>query len=589
MYRAKKSAVKTSAVVNGYLIESGANLSGADLRGANLRFLKVKNVDFSHADLTGANLRRATIQRSNFEGAVLKEANLKECRFLRSDFSGATFEGANLHYTNFGRSALINASFSGSKLRETHFHRSNLRGANLENLILYDVHARMCDFKGSNLKNIISKGGYFIASDFRQAKIEGAKFINTMFIKAKLSGLNLQDCIFFRGRLSISDLIGANLSGKNMTGVNFFNSKMKNADLRKANLTHCDFEKADLSGADLRGANLSGADLTGAILVDTKLDGAKVKGALFPTPPALARSYGLMTGPILKMNRPDSPLRAQEFKKSYPYEFERLKADMGGRDFNEGMKVAIKDKYYTPFDWVITRKLWKINAQRLSKNPNMIIMLNIDIENSKYTDREKTLLQPLIRLLIDHSMHPHEKSPLLTIGWVRYAVDERHKVILIEEIQTDIHSQKIKAVSDNRLINYHISREDFHEAVSTIKPALARFYEDAIGLIYQEAAARGYTVEMLGYEDKLRFCYEDDDGIERCPPKPVYTDLPRRMGMREKRDSEVPVLKPLLGKVSYYKPNPGIPPRYRTECCCICSEPASLMSDDGEVFCEDCF
>jgi uncharacterized protein YjbI with pentapeptide repeats len=588
MYRAKKSAVKKSAVVNGYLIESGANLSGADLRGANLRFLKVKNVDFSHADLTGANLRRATIRRSNFEGAILNGANLKECKFFTSDFAGASFEGANLQYTDFDRSALISANFNGARLRETSFSGSDLRGANLENLVLYEIQVSKCNFKGSNLKKIIANGGFFTASDFSQTKIEGAKFIKTKFIRSNLSELNFEDCVFLKTRMSACKLIDANFSGRNMTGSTFFASKMKNADLSRANLTRCDFEKADLSRADLRGANLRGADFTGASLVSTKLDGAKVNGALFPTPPTVGGSYGLMTGPILKMNRPDSPLRAQEFKKSYPYEFERLKADMGGRDFNEGMKVAIKNKYFTPFDWVLTRKMWKYNTQRVSKNPNTVIMLNIDTENSKYTDREKRLLQALIRLFSEHPMHPRERSPLLTIGWVRYAIDERHKVMLIEEVQTDIHNQRIRTIPASYLARYDISLEELHEAVAIIKPALDRFYEDAIGLIYEEAAARGYTVEMLGYEDKLPFCYTDDDGIERCPPKPVYTDLPRRMGMREKRDSAVPVREPLLGKVSYYKPNPGIPPRYQQECC-VCGEPGSLMASNNNVFCEDCF
>jgi len=374
-----------------------------------------------------------------------------------------------------------------------------------------------------------------------------------------------------------------------MTGSSFFASKMKKANLSGANLTNCDFDKADLSGADLSGADLKGADLTNAILVSTKLDGAKVKSAFFPTPPALARSYGLMTGPILKMNKPESPLRAPEFKKSYPYEFERLKSDMVGRDFNENIKEAIKDKYLTPFDWVVTRKLWKSKAQRLSKNLNRVILLNINTENSKYTDLEKKVLQGLIKLFSQNPMHPHAESPLLTIGWARYAIDEKHKVMLIEEIQTDLHKNKIRTITDDYLARHGVNREELEEAVSIIKPELERFYEDAVGLIYQEAAKKGYTVEMLGYEDKLPFCYEDDDGVERCPPKGVYTDLPRRMGMLEKRDSEVPTLKPLAGKVSYYKPNPGIPPRYRQEYCCVCGEPASLMSAAGDVFCEDCF
>ena len=297
-----------------------------------------------------------------------------------------------------------------------------------------------------------------------------------------------------------------------------------------------------------------------------------------------------MTGPILKMSRPGSPARAPEFKKTYPAEFERLKADMGGRDFNENIKTTIRDKYLTPFNWVVTRKLWKDKTQRVSKKPNLVMLLSINTESVDFTEHQAGLLKALSKAVYFGTQHPHEQEPMLTVGWVRYAKYPRHKVILIEEVQNDLNSSNLKRTSKSgyALNNGSINEEQFWEAAGLIRSYEKRFYEDAIGLIYEEAAALGYTVEMLGYEDKLPYCYEDDFGAERCPPKPVYTDLPKRMGMAQKRASEVPVRKKLLGKVSYYKPNPGIPPRYRQECC-VCSMPASMMSAAGDVFCEDCF
>ena len=57
---------------------------------------------------------------------------------------------------------------------------------------------------------------------------------------------------------------------------------------------------------------------------------------------------------------------------------------------------------------------------------------------------------------------------------------------------------------------------------------------------------KGYSVEMLGYGDKKGY----------GSPRSIYTDLPRKMGMRPQPTQTDLSLK---DKVSYYKPNPSRP------------------------------
>jgi hypothetical protein len=263
-----------------------------------------------------------------------------------------------------------------------------------------------------------------------------------------------------------------------------------------------------------------------------------------------------MTGPILKIGKPDSPSKAADFKRRYPAEFERLKADTGGRDFTDNLRESLREKYRTPFDWAVTEKTYDNDAQRLSDKPNKVMLLNVNTEDDRYTKKQRALLEKLAEVS-RRSGHPRAKSPLFTIGWVRYAKDDEHGVLLIEEVQSDVEVVRTKMKGDteevSQLRSAGIDPDEYVEALDLLRPYSARFYEDAIGLIYQEAEALGYTVEMLGYGDKRRF----------GSPQSVYTDLPKRLGMSQKRESEVPTAEPLRDRVSYYKPNPAKRPRRR--------------------------
>jgi hypothetical protein len=74
-----------------------------------------------------------------------------------------------------------------------------------------------------------------------------------------------------------------------------------------------------------------------------------------------------------------------------------------------------------------------------------------------------------------------------------------------------------------------LSPEDVDLAVETLRPYADRFYEDALGLVFELAAMRDYSVEMLDYESKPKF------GSRRR----IYTVLPRSMGMKLSPGSKV--------------------------------------------------
>ena len=75
----KASGRRKKMTVNGYKIESGADLSGADLRGA----------DLWSANLSSANLRDAYLRGADLSGADLSGADLSGANLRRADLSGA--------------------------------------------------------------------------------------------------------------------------------------------------------------------------------------------------------------------------------------------------------------------------------------------------------------------------------------------------------------------------------------------------------------------------------------------------------------------------------------------------------------------
>lgn len=102
--------------INGYAIDSGADLRRADLRGANLRGLDLAGIDLRDARLQGADLEAASLRKAKLRGA---------------DFSGANLRFADLSNADASAATLRQADLTGAALNATNLFRANLAGASL--------------------------------------------------------------------------------------------------------------------------------------------------------------------------------------------------------------------------------------------------------------------------------------------------------------------------------------------------------------------------------------------------------------------------------------------------------------------------
>jgi len=456
-------------------VAAGESLSGADLSEANLIGAILRYADLRYADLRGANL----------SGADLGQANLSE-----ANLSGAYLHGANL----------IGANLIGADLGQANLSEANLIEAILREAILREAILRYADLR---------------YADLRYADLSVADLTGAILREAKLRG---------------ADLSGAKLRGADLTGAN----------LRKANLLKAYLREANLSGADLHGANLSSAilsaaDLSEANLQDATWDDSTAWPEGFEPPLAQvasreSRSLGRKAAPLLKFQKPETPRSAREFKKSYPAEFESLKAMTGGRDFSDALVQELRGKAQTPFQWAVTGQKYRSASQRMCPGDNEVLLLNVAIDE-RYTPKQQKVLNAL-REVSRRSGHPVERKPFFTIGWVRYCVDDEQRAWLIEEVQSDVGGVR-KGLMDagfrDRLAAYGMSPEETDDAVALLVPYAERFYEDALGLLFELAAEKGYSVEMLDYADKQSM----------GSPRNVYTDLPRSMGMKLSSGSKV--------------------------------------------------
>ena len=333
---------------------------------------------------------------------------------------------------------------------------------------------------------------------------------------------------------------GANLSGCDLAGRDLREAKLWLADLTGAILSEANLTGAYLGGADLSEANLIDADLREANLIEANLSEAIWDDStLWPEgfePPSVevvsreARSLGRKAAPLLKFRKPETPRSARDFKKAHPAEFESLKSLTGGRDFSEALVQEVRGKVQTPFEWHVTEQKYKSAAQRLCPDANDVLLLNIKIDD-RYTPEQQKVLNAL-REVSKRSGHPVERKPFYTIGWVRYCASSTQRSWLVEEVQSDVGGVR-KGLKDpafrRQLAAQGLSAEEMDEAVALLMPYAERFYEDALGLIFQLAAEKDYSVEMLDYADKQSM----------GSPRNVYTDLPKGMGMKLSPGSKV--------------------------------------------------
>lgn len=405
-------------------------------------------------------------------------------------------------------------------------HDYNLAGADLRDLNLEGANLKWANLRGANLEY----------AKLRDAKLKDANLADANLVGVSLYRADLRYASLYRANLRYANLEGANLKNANLERANLRNANLAGANLKGADLKGADLYRANLRGADLEDANLEGANLEGANLEDANLE-----GTILESPPVTrpARSFGRQTGAVLKMGKADAPSKAADFKKKYPAEFERLKGDTQGRDFSDTLRAKVRQKYETPFSWLVTEGRWGSITQRICPDPNLVFKFNIDLTDAAFTERQREAMRKLAETS-RRSGHPHEKHDLFTVGWVRLCVNDAEQTWLVEEVQSDVGVVRSKLKDGSAPAGL----EQYADVVRDLQPYLDRFYEDALGVVFMEAEQRGYAVEMLDYPAKK----------QHGSPRNVYEDLPRSMGMTKQKGSKV--VPAAVEETWYYKPNP---------------------------------
>jgi uncharacterized protein YjbI with pentapeptide repeats/RimJ/RimL family protein N-acetyltransferase len=592
-----------------YVLRGRTSFRGADLAGANLKGAIVQEVDFTGANLTGANathlrgLGRFGADSVEFDGASLRYADLTGSHFRDSSFVNVDFTRADLREVVFNSTDLRDADFTGADLYRTRFNlcerkgalglpaerlkavlagesRESLRGLDFSNLELDGVDLSGRDLEGANfadasLATTSFRGASLDGCDFSKAYVTGADFTSTTLratnftsVQAEradfsetfcggtdFTGAKMAVAQFKNAEMTSADLTGASVTEVDFTGTTFQGVKavgayfnraiLRNVEITSSKLDYATFKGADLTGSRIAYTSVERADFTDAKMEDTVFDDVDLSSATMPKPFRerlfqKAHGYGRMSGPILKMDKPDAPTKAAEFKKKYPREAERLKADTQGRDLVPAVKEAVRAKYRSPRPWVLTRGKYTGSMQRYCGGPNEVVKFNIDLLDSDLTPSQQGRLRQLAETS-RRSGHPHETDDLFTIGWVRYCEDNANETWLVEEVQSDVSIVRQKLKEQD-------FPEDFREVVEILGPIADRFYHDALSIIFEMAAEKGYAVEMLDYPAKREF----------GSPKSVYTDLPREMGMQKQAKSALEGEAVYgVGEVWYYKPNPA--------------------------------
>jgi len=465
--------------------------------------------------------------------------NLSFADFEGSDLTGADFTGANLHKVNLKNANLQSACFAHANLSyailtNAKLARADLTGANLSNANLIGA-----DLTEANLTKALFFLALLMRSNFTNANLEGADLHVVEGAGAKFAYANLR-----RARLSQSDIENADFSHADLRHAQLLEAHLCGGKFNHANLQDADLGETDLAHGDLRGTDFRSTDLRTANLVRVVYDSdTRWPPGFQPPPPAGApqrmRAYGAMTGPVLKLGKAGVPYRAKDFKQRHPQEFEMLKRLTGGADFSPAFTEKLRQTNITPYDWIVTRSVYSLSLQRRCPHNNLVLLLNIDMSDPAFTERQRDLLQILAKAH-RQSKHPYEKGDLFTVGWVRICQNDAAGVWLVEEVQSDV--PVVRGSKDDEWEGPERARKA--EIVHLMKPYVERFYADALGIVLQEAEKAGAEVEMLTYASKA-----GDNS-----PRSVYTELPASMGISAKRASKV--LPDLEDEVRWTRPNP---------------------------------
>jgi uncharacterized protein YjbI with pentapeptide repeats len=373
-----------------------------------------------------------------------------------------------------------------------------------------------------------------------EADLEGAIGKDQVSFKdADLRSSNFRNAHLLRSNFAGSDCRGANFFRADLREASFSRSKLQNAYFDEAVLTRSRFHEANLEGASFKDAKVKDIDLEEAVGIEDAIwKGTVLEFEFVAGSGTLA--LGKKTRVVSKLKKQALPMKAGAFKKLFPQEFEQIKAETQGADFTPELLDRIVAKHGVT--WRVTESLYHGAAQRICDVANKVLQLNVDLDDPVYTGEQRSILRQVKEVSI-RSGHPVKTGKRwFTIGWVRYC--EFFDRFLVEEVQSDVGGVR-KGLKDpefrSQLQSRGLEPEDIEQALALMQPFADRFYEDALGLIFDMAEEQGKKVEMLDYAQKK----------EHGSPRNVYTDLPKSMGMK----LGASVAMPELGQVWTYTPN----------------------------------
>lgn len=150
------------------------NLSGCDLAGADLSRANLSEAFLGEANLSGASLDGASLSGANLSGAVLSGADLSRANLTWANLSVANLRksnlrGANLSVANLTGADLRDADLTAATLRAAQLFGANLGGANLTRADLIWANLSLTFLLGADLTQAVCHTTTFADCNLHEA------------------------------------------------------------------------------------------------------------------------------------------------------------------------------------------------------------------------------------------------------------------------------------------------------------------------------------------------------------------------------------------------------------------------------------
>jgi uncharacterized protein YjbI with pentapeptide repeats len=499
----------------------------------------------------GVNLSAAVLPNTSLKGADLRGANLRNAELAHSDLSNADLTGADLR----------GANLEGAKLHDTIIDDADFTGANLRKACIYkagthdkDGHGNYIserpNFHDADLSGATIKYTEFMFPDFSEADAERAKIDQSYF-----RGPDMRDADFSKSRWAGSRGSAGGIS----QGYLGDSRGSKDADLRGANFTNSKFIDYSIRNADLEDADFSDSKFENVSFSDNNYKNTKFDRSHFG-PNKLKKMHGHLDQ------------RASSF---------------GDYDVDtSGRHGSIKQASFKDATFELLPKGGGFKFNDLTVMPDsMYKVLKPEIEKERAEIDEIIKNHPNYMGEIDGLWMHMTPAPFMEISRTELSVSPyRPGETYYNQWGDSIYGLVFRGRAHLFDLDVNTRNGLSHFGYMVPKHAGVRGNTD---MIHKEALLDMDSAEFVGLEiDKSIL----DEFVKRGPDY-AYSLNKYKEFIERIKAAKIPIKyvkkEADRGKVTDWVK--GAKRKKNPECCCICDQPASLMSDRGDVFCEDCF